>query len=362
MKSYTLPHIEALNTYALGEQPPEGAVSIKLNQNESPYPPSPKVLEALRTLGEEELRRYPDPTCTELRQVISRQIGVNPAQIFCGNGSSEIISLFYKVFIGPGGLVALTDPTFALYNTVAASFQASCITVPLRDDFTVDVDGLLASGAKAVVLVNPNAPTGMLIDNGELERLVRGFDGLVVIDEAYIDFSVEGATALPLLQQYDNLIVMRTFSKAFALCGARVGYCAASNSLITALEKGRDIYNVNAISRKLAIAALKDTAYSKWTIGKTIQNRQDLIAKLHKLGFECLPSETNFILCKPPEKNAAGLTAKDIVEELTQVHIYVRHFNHPRIHDRIRISVGSAPEQEKLLAELERMLQLSASN
>ncbi|MFD0712452.1 histidinol-phosphate transaminase [Paenibacillus sp. GCM10027626] len=348
MTNYILPHIDALTTYALGEQPPEGTTALKLNQNESPYPPSPGVLNALRTFAEEQLRRYPDPGCVQLRQLIAQQLGIEWQQVFCGNGSSEIISLFFKVFVGPGGRVAIPDPTFSLYHTTAASFQASCIAVPTRDDFTIDVDALLAADAKAVVLVNPNAPTGLLLAAEEVERLVQSFDGLVLIDEAYIDFSPQHASALPLLQKYNNVIVLRTFSKAYALCGARVGYCAASRELIAALEKGRDIYNVNAISRSLALAALQDTAYLKWTVEQTVKNRSQFIRQLQQMNFDVLPSETNFVLCRP----SGAMTAERIASELTRRNIFIRHFPHPRINEWLRISIGTGAELEQLLKTL----------
>ncbi|UVI28699.1 histidinol-phosphate transaminase [Paenibacillus spongiae] len=352
--SIVLPHIEALATYALGEQPPEGVPSVKLNQNESPYPPSPRVLQALRDMSEEELRRYPDAACVELRKSLSAKLGIEAERIFCGNGSSEIISLIFKVFIGPGGSIALPDPSFGLYHTVAASYQAASKAVPTREDFTVDVDGLLASGAKAIVLVNPNAPTGLLLSSGEVERLVSGFPGLVVIDEAYIDFAEPGASSLELLSKYSNVMILRTFSKAYALCGARVGYCMADRSLIEALEKGRDIYNVNAISRKLAVAAIEDAGYVNDTIARSNRSRSELTARLRKMGFDVLPSQTNFVLCAPPVQE--GITAKHIEERLTEAHIFVRHFDHPRLRGMLRISIGTESEIQQLLSELVRIL------
>ncbi|MCQ6559634.1 histidinol-phosphate transaminase [Paenibacillus mendelii] len=352
--SIIMPHIDALTTYALGEQPPEGVQSVKLNQNESPYPPAPSVLQALRDMNEEELRRYPDAACSELRETLSAHLKVDKEQLFCGNGSSEIISLIFKVFIGPGGSIAVTDPTFGLYHTVAASFQAGCKAIPTRDDFTVDVDVLLASGAKAIVLVNPNAPTGLLLSSSEVERLVSGFAGLVVIDEAYIDFAEPGASSQPLLAKYTNLLILRTFSKAYALCGARVGYCMADRALITALEKGRDIYNVNSISRKLAIAAIRDEAYVKDTIVQTNRSREKFILSLRELGFEVLPSQTNFVLCAPPIKE--GLDAKQMEKRLAAAHIFVRHFDQPRLRGMLRISIGTESDMKRLLAELVHIL------
>lgn len=350
-----LPHIERLTPYALGDLPPEGSAAIKLNQNESPYPPSPLVLEALRTLGEEELRRYPDARCMQLRAALSQLHGVKDEQIFCGNGSSEIISLIVKGFIGPNRRLALPDPSFSLYHTVAASYQASSIAVPTRNDYTVDPGLLMDSGADAIVLVNPNAPTGHLLPLEEVERLVNRFPGLVVIDEAYIDFADPNATAIPLVDRYPNVIVVRTFSKAYALCGARVGYCIAAEPLIAALEKSKDIYNINAISRKLALAALEDREYTMRTVAAVKATRDGFIAELRSLGFDVIPSQTNFVLCTPPAGDGQP-DARAWYQSLLERNIYVRHFEHPRLADKLRISIGTDEEMAAVTAVLRALL------
>lgn len=346
-----LPHIDRLSGYAQGEQPPDGVKAIRLNLNESPYPPSPEVMKALRAIAEESLRRYPDAKCDKLRAALAKQYNVQEEQTFCSNGSSEIISLLMKVFIGPLGQIAIPDPSFPLYQTVAASYQVKCLTIPTRDDFSIDCEQLQYSGAQAVVLVNPNAPTGILLPLTEVERLVKEFAGLVIVDEAYIDFAETGSSALPLIKRYPNLLVVRTFSKAYALCGARIGYCFGNEQLIAALEKGKDIYNVDSISRELALAALCDQDYMQETIKAISQTRERFTEQLRKNGFTVLPSQTNFLLCKPPT-GPGCLISSELYSKLMEQHIYVRHYTQPRLAEYLRITVGTDEEMDILLQAL----------
>lgn len=338
-----LPHINQMKPYASGAQPHNASRAVKLNLNECLYPPSPHVLEVLRTVDGESLQRYPDRLCYELREALSIHYNVSLEQTFCGNGSSEIITLLFHVFIGSQHRIAVPDPSFPLYYTVASIHQVECIKVPTRDDFSIDVDLLLASGAQAVILVNPNAPTGKVLPLSEVERLVSQFDGLVVVDEAYIDFAETGQSAIPLINRYSNLIVIRTFSKAYSLCGARVGYCFSNEALIAALEKGRNLFNVNAISQKLALAALQDQEYLKRTVTAARRIRDTFSAKLQNIGFNVIPSQTNFILCSPPS-NSRGDEALRLYEELMRKNIYVRYFDSDRLRDYLRISVGAENE------------------
>lgn len=350
-----LPHIERLSPYPMGERPPEGIRTIKLNQNESPYPPSPLVLKALRSIGEEELSRYPDAVNGGLRAVLAERFGVNAERIFCGNGSSEIISLIMKVFVGAQRRVALPDPTFALYATAAAVHQAECIAVPTDSDYAISIDGLLNSGADAVVLVNPNAPTGRTLPPAEVERLVSRFPGLVIIDEAYIDFAPEGTSALPLLGRYENVLLLRTFSKCYALAGARVGYCFGAEPLIAALEKSKDSFNVNAVSAKLAAAALQDREYAKRTAAAVCRTRDWFASGLQALGFRVVPSHTNFVLAEPPSGPGAP-TARELYGKLLERGIYVRYFDHPRLADKLRISIGTDEELAVCMAALSELV------
>ncbi|XEC96015.1 histidinol-phosphate transaminase [Paenibacillus tarimensis] len=350
-----LPHIQRLKPYASGAQPPEGSQVIKLNQNENPYPPSAKVLQALRTIGENPLRLYPDSRCGELRAELAKLYGVDKSQTFCGNGSSEIISLLFTVFLEPRSRIAIPDPTFSLYPYIASIHQVECVEIPTREDFSVDIDQLLHSGAQAIMLVNPNAPSGLMLPLSEVERLVSRFAGLVVIDEAYIDFAESELSAISLLDRCKNLIVVRTFSKVYSLCGARVGWCFSNKSLIAALEKGKSLYNVNAISQKLALAALHDQEYMKKAAAAVRRTRDAFSADLQKLGFGVIPSQTNFILCSPPA-HLGDNGARYLYEELMERNIYVRHFEDTRLHDKLRISIGTPEEMDVVLQELHSLL------
>ncbi|RXZ80486.1 histidinol-phosphate transaminase [Paenibacillaceae bacterium] len=353
--SIILPHIAKLTSYPLGSLPPEGSNAIKLNQNESPYPPSPHVLNALCSVGEEALRRYPDEKCSELRAIIANFHGVKDEQVLVGNGSSEIISLIMKVFVGSERMVAAPDPTFGLYCTVSQTYQAQWKSIPTTADFTIDTEALLHSGAHALILVNPNAPTGLLLPLGEIKRIVSQFSGLVVVDEAYIDFAEDGSSAIPLVEEFSNLIILRTLSKAYALCGARVGYGIANTELIGALEKGKDIYNVNAVSRQLAAAALLDRSYTDQTVKAVIQTREAFSAELCQLGFQVWPSQTNFVLCKPPATDNLH-EARAWCAALIEHNVYIRHFEHPRLVDKLRISIGTNEEMARLLGLIKEFI------
>lgn len=350
-----LPHIERMSGYVQGELPPDGAKAIRLNLNESPYPPSPQVLKVLGEIGEETLRRYPDSRCDELRAELALQYGVKEEQTFCSNGSSEIISLIMKVFIGPLGQIAIPDPSFPLYHSVAAGYQSNCIPVPTRGDFTINIDALLNSGAQAIVLVNPNAPTGLLLPREEVIRLVNEFSGLVIVDEAYIDFAESESSMVPLIGNYRNLLVLRTFSKAYGLSGARVGYCFGDEQLIAALDKGKDVYNVDAINRLLALAALRDQSYMIETTNAIKQTREKFAKQLISLGFSVVPSQTNFILCTPPV-NDGGPSAYELYEKLMAQGIYVRYYQQPRLQAMLRITIGTEDEIESICRALTQLL------
>lgn len=348
--SYALPHIERLEPYQLGEQPMPGRTCAKLNQNESPYPPSPAVLEALRAMAEESLRRYPDPSASALREAIAERTGLAPEQLYCANGSSEIISLLFKLFVGPGGRAAVAEPGFGLYQTEAAGHQAACVPIPLLPDYRVDLDGLLDSGADIVILIHPHAPTGLLTEAEALERLVRSFPGLVVVDEAYIDYAPPGSSVMPLIGRYPNLLVMRTFSKSYGLSGIRAGYCAGSRELIAALSKGGGIYNVDAVAQTLALAAVRDDAYMRGSVSRVIAAREALTEALRRRGYDVLPSSTNFVLCVPP---ATGPSARTLYRKLADRAIYVRYYEHPRLRNMLRISLGTEEEMAWLTKELD---------
>lgn len=353
--SFVLPHIRNLPRYQTGMSPRAGELAVKLNQNENPYPPSPRVQEALLSADPSVLRLYPGESVEWLRDRLAALHGTVPEQVFIGNGSSEIISLIMKVFVGAGGAVSVPDPTFGLYQTAAWAHGAEVRRVPLHSRYEVNVDGLLAGGSKAVILVNPNAPTGLLLGSGQVEELVNGFPGLVVIDEAYMDFAPTGCSAMELLVRHNNLIVLRTFSKSYSLSGARVGYCVADPELIAALDKGKDIYNVNALSALLALAALEDRDYLQQTVRKIIQTREAYLRRFEAAGFSVLPSSANFLLCRVPVEGNTR-EALRLYEGLAERGVYVRYFDHPLLKDKLRITVGTDCEMERLWQVLESIL------
>lgn len=347
-----LDHIERMNPYVTAKQPTESSGAIKLHLNENPYPPSKEVIKVLKEMDEESLRLYPDGLCEELRNELAQRHQVQPEQILCGNGSSEIITLIFQACINAGSRIAMPDPSFAFYRTAAAVRQAQVVNIPTREDFSIDINLLIDSGADVTVLVNPNAPTGRCLPYSEVKRLVHGFSGLVIIDEAYIDFADEAASAVPLISSCNNVIVVRTFSKSYSLCGVRVGYCFADEEIIGALLKVKTAYNVNWLSQKLALAALCDQNDLAEKTSAIRRNRDILSIKLQAMGFAVIPSQTNFVLCTPPEQ----MNAKELYERLLEKHIYVRYFEQPRLEDKLRISIGTRAEIELLCEEIERLL------
>lgn len=353
--SLVLPHIRDLPRYQTGMAPRPGEAAVKLNQNENPYPPSPRVREALLSADPATLRLYPGESVEELRLALAALHRTVPGQVFIGNGSSEVISLMMKVFVGAGGVVSLPDPTFGLYQTAAWTQGAEVHRIPLTDGFEVDVDGVVASGGQAAILVNPNAPTGLLLESRQVEELVSRFPGLVVIDEAYTDFAPAGSSAMELVEKHANLIVLRTFSKSYSLSGARVGYCVAAPELIAALDKGKDIYNVNALSARLAWAALQDRDYLRETAARIICTRELYTRRFEGAGFRVLPSSANFLLCGVPEEGNAQ-EALRLYEGLAEQGVYVRYFDHPRLQDKLRVTVGTESEMEQLWQVLELLL------
>ncbi|MEF3306394.1 histidinol-phosphate transaminase [Paenibacillus sp. GYB003] len=345
------PRIERLQPYVAGERPEAGTRAIKLNQNESPYPTSPSVREALRRLGPELLREYPDALCGRLREALSAVHGIPASRIVCGNGSSELITLLFKTFLREGDAVAIADPTFGLYETTADTFGVRTVRVPADDSFRIDPMRLAEAGPQAVVIANPNAPTGLHLEAANIERLLRSYNGLVVVDEAYIDFAPEGVSVLKLVETYDHLLVLRTFSKAYALCGARIGFAAANERLVRAMLKARETFSVGAVAQLAAEAALADPDYVRLTVSRIAQTRDRFASGLTGLGWSVVPSVANFVLAAPPQD---GPSAKELYERLLAERIYVRYFDAPRLSDKLRISIGTDGDMEALLGVLRR--------
>ncbi|MFC3749949.1 histidinol-phosphate transaminase [Paenibacillus sp. GCM10012306] len=339
--------IEQLTPYVPGTQPQVDGPMIKINANENPYPPSPRVKEILSGFDYGQLRYYPDATSQRLRALIGAHFNLSSGHVFCGNGSDEIIAYLFQICLEEGDSIATPYPTYTLYKTIADIHRVHTEYVPTRDDFSIDIEALINTGAKGIFIANPNAQTGLLLSLAEIEHLLQNYEGLVVIDEAYIDFAPANASAYELVARYPNLVVLRTFSKSYSLCGIRVGFCLAAPTLVNALDKCRDSYNVSHLSQLMAAAAFEDQLYLQRTIKQVVSTRKRVSDTLISLGFEVLPSQANFLLCKPRHH-----AASDIYDFLKSKHIYVRYFDAPQLSDKLRISVGTDEEMDVLLEQL----------
>ncbi|SFU68451.1 histidinol-phosphate aminotransferase [Clostridium sp. DSM 8431] len=346
-------YIEALEEYIPGFQPdlndPE---VIKLNANENAYPPSPKIEEVIKNMDINKLRIYPKAMSDDLRKAIASVYKTDFNQVFCGNGSDEIISLIMKVFLEEGGTVVAPYPTYTVYKACANIEGVDCEFVDVNDDFTIDVDKLLKAKSEAIFLANPNAPTGILLSIEKIKYILDNYDGLVVVDEAYMDFCDEDATMIKYINDYSNLVVMRTMSKSYSLCGARLGYCFADKRLIRYLDKCRDSYNINYMTQIVASAAVLDEEYHLKIIDKIKENRKYLFEKLEEMNFKCIPSQTNFILCTP----SGNKSAKEIMEGLKKYKIYIRYFESRNLSDKLRITVGTKEEIDKLIKAMKEVI------
>ncbi|MEL7634744.1 histidinol-phosphate transaminase [Sporomusa sphaeroides] len=347
--------VKNLEPYIPGYQPNlDDENLIKLNANENPFPPSPKVINAIKNLDFNKLKFYPQSRSDILRKVISTIYNVQEDEVFCGNGSDEIISLIYKVFLAVGNKIVIPYPTYTLYKTVADINGIECIFSNVNEDFTININSLLSNSmdADALIIVNPNAPTGIILSKQQIIEILNNFNGLVIIDEAYIDFSETDESMIHFINQYRNLIVLRTFSKSYSLCGARVGYCFSNNETIGYLDKCKDSYNLNFLSQQVAIAAIKDQEYQKNNVRKIIENRKYLTNELITIGFKVIPSQTNFLLCTP----SFDKTAYGIYQKLITFNIFVRYFNSYMLDDKLRITIGTKKEIDELLSALKTIV------
>lgn len=345
--SYALPHVERITPYPVTEAPLNRSI-VKLDQNESPYPPSEHVIQLLANMGEHVMRQYPDAAASQLRDTIAAHYGISRDCVIIGNGSSELITALFRTFIDRERSAVMPYPTFALYQVAAETANATIQFIPTNGDFTIDTEALLNTDASVIALVNPNAPTGRLLSRDDIEAIVQRAPGLVCIDEAYMDFAGEEHSAIPLTEQYDNLVVLRTFSKAYALSGARIGYAIGSPAIIQAFEKTKTIYNVSSISMALAAQAMNDQSHMLATVAAIRTVRDRFTASLMGLGFHVIPSQTNFILCTPPAHSGCP-DAPELVRLLVENGIAIRYFNSPRLHDKVRISIGTQEQMNNLL-------------
>jgi len=346
MPAYFRPNIDAMTGYVPGEQLRDEGI-IKLNTNENPYPPSPKVYAALRKAINSSLRLYPEPLSDSLRSAAAAVYGVKLENIIAGNGSDEILSMLLRSFIGPGDRVAFPVPTYSLYDTLVEIQDGVSVRVEYPADFSLP-EALAGQNAALTFLCNPNAPSGTLVSLAEIAKLAGAVAGILVVDEAYVDFAEsEGASAIPLIRQFPNLVVMRTFSKSFSLAGMRVGLAFASEEIIAGMMKVKDSYNLNRLSLVAATAALSDTPWMKRNAERIQGSRKKLSAALKRMGYQVYPSHANFVLARKPEENL-----KPVYQELKRRKILVRYFDTPGLQDCLRITIGTPKEVQALLNEL----------
>ena len=339
-------NIAALAGYVPGEQPQDGGY-IKLNTNENPYPPSPRVIAALKKAAGRSLRLYPEPVSREIRQLAASVYAVAPDNVLVGNGSDEVLSILVRAFVGPGDRVLYPEPTYTLYDTLVAIQEGTKLALPYTADFSLP-ENFFAASAALTFVCNPNSPSATLLSLETIERLAQSSSGVLVVDEAYIDFAdAPEPSAIPLLKRYPNLVVLRTFSKSFSLAGMRVGLALASAELIAGMMKIKDSYNVNRLSQTAAAAALRDLPWMQRNVKRIQRSRKKLVGGLKKLGFEVYPPQANFVLARREGQNLRGL-----YEELKRRKILVRYFAQPGLEDSLRISVGAPDEVRALLEQL----------
>jgi histidinol-phosphate aminotransferase len=347
--------VGGLTPYVPGEQP-KLANLIKLNTNENPYPPSPKVLAAIQAeLGDDaaRLRLYPDPNADLLKTSIAKRHALTPQHVFVGNGSDEVLAHVFMALLKHEQPILFPDITYSFYPVYCGLYGVDYRTVPLAGDFSIDPDDYCNRPNGGVIFPNPNAPTGCLLPLAAIEQMLQANpDSVVVVDEAYVDFG--GESAITLVDRYDNLLVIHTLSKSRSLAGLRVGFAVGHPALIEALERVKNSFNSYPLDRLAivgAVAAMEDDTYFEQTCQSVIATRETLTTALQDLGFEVLPSAANFIFARHPQYDAA-----ELAKTLREQSIIVRHFKLPRIDQFLRITVGTDAECTQLAAVIKQIL------
>jgi histidinol-phosphate aminotransferase len=337
------PHIAAMAGYVPGEQPRDG-LYIKLNTNENPYPPSPRVAEAIVAGLDGRLRRYPDPSGTAFRQAVAERHGVEPNMVLAGNGSDDLLTIITRAFTGPGDLIVYPTPSYILYRTLAELQDARYREVPFREDWTLDPSAFGHPEARLAFLANPNSPSGTCLAPVAVSAIARAMPCPLVVDEAYGDFAETDCVGL--VATHPNVIVTRSFSKGFGLAGLRLGYLVASAEIVAGLEKVKDSYNCDTLSLLGGEAAIRDRDYLRETRGKVIATRARLASAMKALGYRVPESSANFVWCE------GGPPAREVYEALKSRHILVRLMRYPGRDDGLRITVGTDSEIDQLIAAI----------
>ena len=351
MSRYWSDFVHSLEPYVPGEQP-RGHNLVKLNTNENPFGPSPKVLEAIRMATTDSLRLYPVPDGGPLKQIIADYYHVPAECVFVGNGSDEVLAHVFNALFRHGKPVLFPDVTYSFYPVYSQLYDIDPVLVPLNADFQIDITDYERDNG-GIILPNPNAPTGSLLSLDEIRRLVEmSPDSVVVIDEAYIDFG--GESAIPLTQRFPNLLVTQTLSKSRSLAGMRIGFAIGHPQLIEALVRVKDSFNsypLDSLAIAAGVASFQDEAYFQQCRQQVIDEREWLIGAMQELGFEVLPSAANFVFARHPQYDAATLATG-----LREKNVIVRHFNKPRIEQFLRISVGNRTENQLLMSQLDLLI------
>lgn len=354
MSKFLSDNYKNLVPYTPGEQVNEKV--IKLNTNESPFPPSPKVKEVLSEAVIDKLNLYSDPELKELRSAIAKQFGVTADMVFCGNGSDDVLAFAIMGFCGAGGKLCCPEISYGFYPVYADLFGVELEQIPLKDDFSIDANDYINKN-KNIVIANPNAPTGLTLSFDEVEAIVSSNpDNLVIMDEAYMAFC--GESCMELVNKYSNLLVVRTFSKSHSLAGLRVGFGIASKEIIDDLNKLKysfNPYNINTLSVKAAAAAIADNEYYDDKISQIVSTRELVKSQLKELGFNCTDSKANFIFASSDKISAPVLAA-----ELRKKGILIRYFNKAKIDNYLRITVGSAEDMQTLVNSIKEILEAQA--
>jgi len=351
MSRYWSQTTKKIKPYVPGEQPRDKKY-VKLNTNENPYPPSPQVIEAIRSAADESLRLYPDPTCDGLCKTLEQYFGLESGQVFCGNGSDELLAFAFPAFFNPGRPILFPDITYSFYPVYSTLFNIDYDLIPLDKEFKISPDKFFRENG-GIIISNPNAPTGNCLPLQSVRAILEQNPGSVVIlDEAYIDFG--GESAVGLIREFPNLLVVQTLSKSRCLAGLRVGFAMGQQDLIEGLRRVKDSMNSYTLDRLAlagAVAAIKDDAYFRQITAKVIETRERVAAALSAAGFSVIPSKANFLFITHPRARAA-----DLYQQLRERGVLVRYFNLPRIDNYLRVSIGTDAEMDIFLNSISEIV------
>ena len=354
-KQFWSRRIRDIEPYVPGEQPKDRRY-VKLNTNENPFPPSPRVQAAIAAVDTAALRLYPDPDCLELRKALAADKNLAPEQVFVGNGSDEVLAFCYLAFMDEDNPAVFPDVTYSFYPVYGRFFQNNCRIVPVNEDFTMPLEDMMHNDG-TVVLTNPNAPTGIGLPLSDIRRVLEANrDHVVIVDEAYVDFGCD--SAVKLIPEYENLLVVQTFSKSRSLAGMRIGFAYGNENLIAALNAVKNSinsYTLDRLALAAAQAAVEDKAYFDDTRQAIIKIRETATGKLRELGFTVLPSQANFVFA-----SHETVPGKVLFRRLRERGVLVRYFDKPRISNFLRITIGTEEEMDILISNLKQILEEEA--